>query len=145
MPSESAEVVRRQFAAFADGGLDAVAAFWHPEIEWRAVEGAADDVGPIRGQAALRSYYQDWLDTLDDLQAEVEQVLAEDGDRVAVTLRNSGRGRTSGVAIEGRYHVVCTVRDGLIVSGREYATPARRSRRLSPGDELRHVDLARGG
>ena len=101
MPSESAEVVRRQFAAFADGGLDAVAAFWHPDIEWRAVEGAADDVGPIRGQAALRSYYQDWLDSLDDLSAELEEVLAEDGDRVAVTMRNSGRGRASGVVIDG--------------------------------------------
>jgi len=63
------------------------------------------------------------VDTIDDLRADLEQVLAEDGDRVAVTLRNSGRGRTSGVPIEGRYHVVCTVRDGLIVSGREYATP----------------------
>ena len=81
MPSESAEVVRRQFAAFADGGLDAMAAFWHPDVEWRAVEGAADDVGPIRGQAALRRYYQDWLDSLDDLRAELEEVLAEDGDR----------------------------------------------------------------
>jgi ketosteroid isomerase-like protein len=124
MPSESAEVVRRQFAAFADGGLDAVAAFWHPDIEWRAVEGAADDVGPIRGQAALRSYYEDWLDSLDDLSAELEEVLAEDGDRVAVTMRNSGRGRASGVVTTGRYYVTCTVRDGLIVSGREYATPA---------------------
>ena len=133
MPSESAEVVRRQFAAFADGGLDAVAAFWHPDIEWRAVEGAADDVGPIRGQAALRSYYLDWLDSLDDLSAELEEVLAEDGDRVAVTMRNSGRGRASGVVTTGRYPVTCTVRDGLIVSGREYATPAEAIAALSGG------------
>ena len=133
MSQESVEVVRRQFAAFADGGLDAVAAFWHPEIEWRAVEGAADDVGPIRGSAALRRYYQDWIDTIDDLRAELEEVLAEDGDRVAVTMRNSGRGRTSGVAIEGRYHVVCTVRDGLIVSGREYGSPAEAIEALSAG------------
>ena len=133
MSSPSVEVVRRQFAAFAGGGLDAVAAFWHPDIEWRAVEGAADDVGPIRGQAALRRYYEDWLDTIDELHAELEEVLAEDGDRVAVTMRNSGRGRASGVAIEGRYHVVCIVRDGLIVSGREYATRAEAIAALSAG------------
>jgi ketosteroid isomerase-like protein len=120
--SESADVVRRQFAALQDGGLDAVEAFWHPDIEWRAVAGAADDVGPIHGRAALRRYYQDWVDTLDDLRADLEEVLAEKGDRVAVTMRNSGRGRASGVVTEGRYHVACTVRDGLIVSGREYAT-----------------------
>jgi ketosteroid isomerase-like protein len=122
MSSESVEVVRLQFAAFADGGLDAVADFWHPDIEWRAVKGAADDVGPIHGRAALRRYYQDWVDTIDDLRAELEEVLAEEGERVAVTMRNSGRGRASGVPIEGRYHLACTVRDGLIVSGREYAT-----------------------
>jgi ketosteroid isomerase-like protein len=131
MPSESAQVVRRQFAAFADDGLDAMAAFWHPDIEWRAVEGAADDVGPIRGEAALRRYYQDWLDSLEDLSAELEEVLAEEGDRVAVTMRNSGRGRASGVVTAGRYHVTCTVRDGLIVSGREYATRAEAIEALS--------------
>ena len=125
MSSESVEVVRRQFAAFADGGLDAAADFWHPDIEWRAVEGAADDVGPIHGRAALQRYYQDWVDTLDELRADLEEVLAEEGDRVAVTMRNSGRGRASGVPIEGRYHVACTVRDGLIVSGREFATGAQ--------------------
>jgi ketosteroid isomerase-like protein len=123
MQPDSAEVVRRQFAALADEGLDAVEAFWHPDIEWRAVEGAADDVGPMHGRAALRRYYEDWMDMLDDLRAELEEVLAEAGDRIAVTMRNTGRGRTSGVVTQGRYYVVCTVRDGLIVSGREYASP----------------------
>lgn len=117
-----ADVVREQFAAFASG-LDAVTRHWHPDIEWRAVEGAADDVGVMRGHEPLRRYYAEWLDSLDDLRAEVEEVLAEAGDRVAVALRNSGRGRASGVPTEGRYYVACTVRDGLIVSGHEYATP----------------------
>jgi ketosteroid isomerase-like protein len=121
MASENAEVVRRQFRAF-EHGLDAVAEFWHPDVDWRAVEGAADDVGVIRGPAALGRYYQDWLDMFEDLRAEVVEVIAEAGDRVAVVVRNSGRGRTSGVPTKGRYFVVCTVRDGLILSGREYST-----------------------
>jgi ketosteroid isomerase-like protein len=117
-----AKVVSAQFAAFASGGLDAVAEFWHPEIEWRAVEGAADDVGVIKGRGGLRRYYQDWIDMFDELRAEVEEVLAENGDRVAVVVHNSGVGRVSGVPTDGHYYVTCTVRDGLIVSGREYAT-----------------------
>jgi ketosteroid isomerase-like protein len=44
MSLESVEVVRRQFEAFKGGDLDAVAEFWHPDIDWRAVEGAADDM-----------------------------------------------------------------------------------------------------
>jgi ketosteroid isomerase-like protein len=121
VPSEHAEVVRRHFAAF-DGGLDRVAEFWHPEIEWRAVEGAADDVGVIRGRDALRRYYQDWIDMFDQLRADVEEVIFESAACIAVVVRNSGRGRVSGVQTKGRYYVACTVRDGQIVSGREYQT-----------------------
>jgi ketosteroid isomerase-like protein len=122
MASGSSDVVRNQFAAFESGGVDAAADFWHPDIEWRAVEGAADDVGLIRGADALRHYYQDWIDTLDELRAEVERVLLEADDRVAVVVKNSGRGRGSGVPVQGRYYVACVVREGRIVSGREFAT-----------------------
>src|SRR3954453_13798886 len=33
------EVVRRHFDSFGQGGLEAAAQLWHPQIEWRAVEG----------------------------------------------------------------------------------------------------------
>jgi ketosteroid isomerase-like protein len=122
MSQENVEVVRAQFQAFQDGGLDDVAKYWHPDIEWRAVEGAADDVGVMRGESRLRRYYQGWIETMDALHAEVEEVLFDDDQRVAAVVRNSGRGRASGVMTEGRYYVACTVRDGRIVSGREYET-----------------------
>ncbi len=121
MSQENADVVRQQFHAF-ERDLDAMSAFWHPEIEWRAIEGAADDVGVMKGHDALRRYYEDWLSSFDQLRTEVDEVLFDAGDRVAVSVRNSGRGRVSGVVTEGRYYVACTVRDGQIVHGREYAT-----------------------
>jgi ketosteroid isomerase-like protein len=119
---KSSDVVRKHFHAFESGGVEAVAEFWHPDIEWRAVEGAADDVGLMRGHDALRRYYEDWIDTFEELRAEVEEILFEAGDRVAVVVRNSGRGRASGVATQGRYYVDCIVRGGHLVAGREYAT-----------------------
>lgn len=122
MAPGSADVVRSYFRTFESGGVDAAAEFWHPEIEWRAVDGAADDVGVIRGREALRRYYEDWIDTLAELRAEVEEILYEDDDRVAAVIRNSGRGRASGVPTMGRYYVACIVREGRIVAGREYAT-----------------------
>jgi ketosteroid isomerase-like protein len=132
MPVTSADVVRSQFAAFGEGGLDGVARHWHPDIEWRAVEGAADDVGIIAGEQALRRYYADWSATLDDLRAEVDAVLLEDRERVAVAVRNAGRGRTSGVPVQGRYYVACLVRDGRIVAGRDTRRPRKPSRELAP-------------
>jgi ketosteroid isomerase-like protein len=59
MESRNVEIVRRQFEALERGGVDGAAEFWHPDIEWRAVEGAVDDAGVIRGKDAMRRYYQD--------------------------------------------------------------------------------------
>jgi ketosteroid isomerase-like protein len=123
MPLTSAEVVRSYFRTFESGGVDAAAEFWHPDIEWRAVHGAADDIGVIRGRDALRSYYQDWADTLAELRGEVEEILYEADDRVAAVIHSSGRGRASGVPARGRYSLACIVREGQIVAGHEYATP----------------------
>jgi ketosteroid isomerase-like protein len=123
MPGESSEVVRRQFDAF-ERGLDAAAEFWTADIDWRAAKGAPDDVGVIRGPQALIRYYKDWIQSFDHLQAEVEEVIFESGERCAVVVRNSGRPRGSKAVVRGRYFVVCTVREGRIVSGREYQTRA---------------------
>ena len=122
MSQENVEVVRAQFAALGHGGLEAVARFWHPDIEWRAIEGALDDVGVMRGADRVRRYYQDWIDTVDHLRVEAVEVIAEAGEQVVVLVRNSGCGRVSGAPSSGRYYVACIVRDGRIVKGREYAT-----------------------
>jgi len=65
MSRENVEVVRQMLEAFADGGLDAMAEFWDPDIDWRAAEGAIDDVGEMHGSVAVRRYIQDWIDTFD--------------------------------------------------------------------------------
>jgi len=105
-----------------DRGLDAMAEFWHPEIEWRAVEGALDDVGVMRGRDALRRYYADWVEMVEEIRAEVAEVLLDEGERLVARLRSEGRARDSEVPVVSRYFVTCTIRDGLIVSGRVYTT-----------------------
>ena len=122
MSQDNVDVVRAQFAALGHGGLEAVTRFWHADIEWRAIVGALDDVGVMRGEDAVRRYYEDWIDTVDHLRVEVVEVIAEAGEQVVVVVRNSGRGRVSGAPSSGRYYVACIVRDGRIASGREYGT-----------------------
>jgi ketosteroid isomerase-like protein len=125
MSQENVQVVRRHFAAFKRGGVDAVEKFWHPDIEWRPLEGAADDVGLIRGRDALRRYHQAWIDATDGLGADADEVVAEAGEKVVVVVRNSGLGRASGVLTKGRYYVACIVQDGRMANGREYETRDR--------------------
>ena len=132
MSQENVEVVRRALQAFADGGLDAMAEFWDPDIDWRAAEGAIDDVGEMHGPDAVRRYIQDWFDMFDDFTVVVEEVRDVGDDRVLAIQRLKGRAKLSGIETDIRFATVSTVRDGKIVQGREY---------LSVEDALEAVGL----
>jgi hypothetical protein len=51
MSQENVEIVRQALLAM-DQGLDRVAEFWDRNIDWRAIEGAPDDIGVFEGRAA---------------------------------------------------------------------------------------------
>ena len=121
MSQENVEIVRRSFAAYDSGGLDAVAEFWHRGIEWRAVEGYIDDVGVIRGPDGMRQYYEQWEETFDAIRIEIEELIEED-DQVVAVLRSVGRMKDSDAEIDIRYAAVISIRDGKIAGGREYTT-----------------------
>ena len=121
MSRENVEIVRRYLAAYDSGGLDVVAEFWHPDIEWRAVEGYIDDVGVIRGPDGMRQYYEQWEETFDAIRTEIEELIEADDQLVAI-VRSVGRMKDSDAEIDIRYAVVISVRDGKIARGREYST-----------------------
>jgi ketosteroid isomerase-like protein len=113
-------VVRESLQALADDGLAAMAEHWDEEVEWRAIEGAPDDVGPMRGRERVRRYFQEWVDLFDEI-TNVPEELVDLGDGYVLALqRATGRARLSGAETEMRFAVVYLVRDGLIVRGREY-------------------------
>jgi ketosteroid isomerase-like protein len=120
MSRENVEVVRDAFTAFAERGFDAMAEFWDADINWRAMEGAIDDVGEMHGREAVRRYLEDWIDVFDDVTNVPEELLDIGDDRVLAVQRATGRAKASGVETEIRYAVVYTLREGKIVRGREY-------------------------
>ena len=121
MSHENAEIVRRSWQAFGDSGLDAWMEYVDSEVNWRAIEGAPDDVGEMHGKDALRRYVQDWLDTFEGITSIPTEVIDAGDDLVVAVLHVTGRARLSGIETELRYAVVYTVRDGRIMRGREYA------------------------
>jgi uncharacterized protein len=119
MSEENLELVRRSFLAYEQGGLDALAEFWHPDMSWRAAEGALDDIGVFHGHDAMRRYYREWEETFDEVSIDVEELIVA-GDKVVAAVRGVGKMKGSEAKINIRYAIVLSFREGKISSGREY-------------------------
>jgi ketosteroid isomerase-like protein len=119
---ENETTVRDAVAAFNRGDLDAWLEYFTDDIDYRAVEGAPDDHGPIEGKDALRAYVEDWRETFDDFRTEPTELIDAGEDRAIAVMRISGRARLSGVEVDLTFAVVYTLRDGKVARGREYWT-----------------------
>jgi ketosteroid isomerase-like protein len=122
MSQEKIRTVLDSAAALNRGDLDAWSEYWADDIDYRAVEGAPDDHGPIHGKDALRVYVQDWLGTFDDFRWEPVDLIDAGEDKVIAVTRISGRAKLSGVETDLTYAALYTIRDGKIARGREYWT-----------------------
>src|SRR6476659_599448 len=122
MSQENFEIVRDAFAAFNRGDLAAFEEYLTDDIDYRAVEGALDDPGPIQGKAALRAFLQDWLDLFDDFKSEPAELIDVGEDKVIAVVRISGRAKLSGVETDLTYAELWKLRDGRVAWGRKYWT-----------------------
>ncbi|HEX6585750.1 MAG TPA: nuclear transport factor 2 family protein [Solirubrobacterales bacterium] len=122
MSEENVEAVRDAAAAFNRGDLDTWSEFWTDDIDYRAIEGAIDDRGPMHGKAAVRAYVQDWLDNFDNFRSEAVELLDAGEDTVIAVVRISGLAKLSGIETDLTYAALYTIRDGKIARGREYWT-----------------------
>jgi ketosteroid isomerase-like protein len=122
MSEENLQAVRDAAVAFNRGDLDNWAEYVADDIDYRAVEGAPDDHGPIHGKDALRAYVQDWQGTFDDFTSEPVELIDAGEDNVIAVIRISGRAKLSGVETDLTYAALYTLRDGKIARGREYWT-----------------------
>jgi ketosteroid isomerase-like protein len=122
MSQEAIKTVREAATAFRRGDLDAWLEYMADDIDYRAVEGALDDRGPIHGKGAVRAYLDDWVGTFDDFRSEPVELIEAGEDQVVAVLRISGRAKLSGVETELTFAALFTVRDGKVVRGREYWT-----------------------
>jgi ketosteroid isomerase-like protein len=122
MSEENVQTAHEMAATFNRGDLDAWLEYWADDIDYRAVEGAPDDHGPIHGKDALHAYAQDWLDTFDDFRQEPVEIIDAGEDEVIAVIRITGRAKLSGVETDLTYAGLYKLRDGKIVRGREYWT-----------------------
>ena len=122
MSQENVEIVRRNYDAFASGGLDRWMTYWTDDLDYRPAKGDLDDHGPIRGKAAMRAHIQDWIDTFEGYRFEPVELIDAGEAAVVAVERFGGRAKLSGVETDQTCGVVFTLRDGKIARCREYAT-----------------------
>jgi ketosteroid isomerase-like protein len=93
-----------------------------PDVDYRAIEGAPDDVGPIRGHDAMLAYMGEWYEMFEGFAVSQEEILDAAPGRVVVVWRISGRAKASGVTTDMTVAIDYTIAGGKVVRGREYAT-----------------------
>jgi ketosteroid isomerase-like protein len=119
MPEENVEIMRRAYAALAEGGVEAILPFTHPEFEVETPPSLASEPGTYRGHSGVRRYFQSFGDGLEDVYFEGREFTPA-GDHVIVATSLHARGRTTGIDVKQDAFVVWTLRDGLVIKSQAF-------------------------
>lgn len=121
MSPENVEVVRRfteDFNAFMRGDFSSQAlleAFDSEiEVEWHGEQTYPDVPQHLQGARALIEFFEESRGEWPGLVQEPLELLAAPGDRVVALIRQSGRGRQSGVPILLHFFEIVALRDGKL-------------------------------
>jgi ketosteroid isomerase-like protein len=99
MSQENVEVVRRYYAAWNAGGLDAARAFWSDDFQWQDAPGMPDS-GVYRGPDAVASHFQDLAEVLGAMKVHVDELVPA-GNEVFVRLHVHLDAPRSGLLLSG--------------------------------------------
>ena len=117
-------VVRRMFAAFRAGDLDALLATVHPDSRW-TYYGANPrlSAAEFSGHASVRRFFARILERLEMTEFNTDEFVAE-GETVVIFGSEAGTVRANGRAFRNVWSQKYVVRDGLIVEMAEYNVQA---------------------
>jgi ketosteroid isomerase-like protein len=121
MAPDNVEIVRAVLEAWNAYDLDSVSHLIADDITWLEVEGRLESAGTElkgRDQVLTGMDSEAWQ----SYRLEPETIVERSG-RVLAILREIGRGRSSGLEVEGRWGYVVTLRDGRIERVDAYRDP----------------------
>lgn len=112
MSSANLELVRSIYAGWERGDFS-TSEWAHADIEFRYAGGP--EPGRWNGREGMARGWREWLRDWDDFRATPVDYVTLDDERVLVLVRNSGRGKASGVEIVQRsVGNLFEVRQGLV-------------------------------
>jgi ketosteroid isomerase-like protein len=105
------EQARAAYAAWSARDLDAFVEVFSEDVEVRPFLGRGLGASTYRGHSGLRRWYEEATEDWDELRVEPHE-FREAGDRLAVFLKATGKGRGSHVEVEAEIVHVAEFRDG---------------------------------
>jgi uncharacterized protein len=113
MSRENVEIVRKVFDAMYARDRETALSYAAPDM---VVDATRRVFNPTTyfGLEGLQQFVADMDDVWEDFRAEPREFL-DAGDRVVVTGRMAGKGKSSGVVVEDEFAGIWTVHDGRVV------------------------------
>ena len=116
------EIVETTFAAFQRGDLDGAFARMGPGFEFDNQTDAPGATGVWQGRDGFLEMMGRVTEAFSEYSLELVDT-HERGDEVTLTLREFGRGKSSGIPLERRIYVTYTLAEGEIVRMRAGLEP----------------------
>jgi ketosteroid isomerase-like protein len=117
-PESNLEQIRHALSS----GPESLFALLDDDVEWDYV-GAFPESATYYGPDAVRRFFAQWSGAFEGFGFEAEEFV-DGGDQVLVLMRQWGRGKATGAAVENRTWQVFTFRNGRIVHCRGYPEKA---------------------
>jgi ketosteroid isomerase-like protein len=124
------DAVRASYDALNHGDIDATVDALAPDVEWHESP-ALPDAGVYTGREVVRGFLEHFLESWQEFHQEIEEVIVE-GDRVALLINLTARGRGSGAEVDARYAHVWTIREAKGVRVDAYDDPEDAVRAIRP-------------
>jgi ketosteroid isomerase-like protein len=109
---ETVAFVRRAVAALVEGGFEAAAPCYAPDIVW---DTESVGLGTDKGVDSLRRFFEVWTAAYEDWTLESEELTPLGDDRVFAAVLQTGRPAGSEARVEQRSAQILEARDGRFV------------------------------
>jgi ketosteroid isomerase-like protein len=115
MAQEDVQVVLDQFAATNERDFPRAMSYYADDVELFVHPGAFLSGGEFHGREAVGQWFADWFTTfVPGYRFDIEEA-RNLGDAVLLVASHRGRGRASGVEVQGNTSYIYEVRDGKII------------------------------
>jgi ketosteroid isomerase-like protein len=115
---ENAAIMRRAYEAFNTGDMDTLIDIFDESVVWH-LPGRSSMANDYQGRDATLAYFgQIANETGGTFRAELQQLLADDDDRVVGIQRSTGE--RDGKRLDAGNCIVFELKDGRVTDGREH-------------------------